>query len=462
MSALGLSTAPFGNRAFNSKLLNRNLVVPRNTRIAVFGPSHAANHFMPASGTGQPAQPNGSIIGPVNWANFLSGGRATLETTGAHGYNGDRTIADAGFPGMLSRVDAAIASGVGHIVMCAPTANDRNALTAAQSIAALTTMIDKITAAGILLTILTDYPHGSAARTDMRIQNTAAQPQIDNWQYVNRWLLSLNGESGLRVIDCTAILGDFTSGFGQSAAGVLYDGLHMSTLGAYMVGRVLAREWRKLYPPVGALPMGSAERALQAGVNPSAVLSIQPYFGGTAGTYPANAGISGMVANDWTVPAMQDGVTAAYSKPTTTGFGGRTYADDGDGPLSKDWQQIVLGGQATASNEITILRQSVNCTIGDVLRACAEIEVDPGSTGLAGVTLYIYHNGSATTIRQFQIPTVTATTPWPAAAIAGILRTPRWTADSNTCLLQLAMRPITGVALNAAIRVRGMALGKGL
>lgn len=250
-------------RSLTAKLRNRNLTTPRNTRICVFGPSHAANHFMSASTTGQPAQPNGSIIGPVNWANFLSGGRATLETTGAHGFNGDRTIADAGYPGMLSRLDAVIASGAGHIVMCAPTANDRNGMTAAQSVAALTTMIDRITAAGILLTILTDYPHGSAARTDMRLQNTAAQPQIDAWALVNRWLLGLNGAGGVRVIDTMAILGDFTSGFGQSAAGVLYDGLHMSTLGAYLVGRVLAREWRRLYPPAGTMPLGRPSASIR-------------------------------------------------------------------------------------------------------------------------------------------------------------------------------------------------------
>lgn len=162
------------------------------------------------------------------------------------------------------------------------------------------------------------------------------------------------------------------------------------------------------------------------------------------------------------MPALTDGVTGTFSKATTTAFGGRSYADDGDGPLSKDWQQIALGGTATASNEVVVLRQAVGCTIGDVLRACAEIEVDAGATGLAGVTLYVYHNTSNQTVRAFQVPTVTETTPWPAAAVAGILRTPRWTADSVSMQLQLAVRPITGVALNATIRVRGLAVGKGL
>jgi hypothetical protein len=57
---------------------------------------------------------------------------------------------------------------------------------------------------------------------------------------------------------------------------------------------------------------------------------------------------------------------------------------------------------------------------------------------------------------------VTATTPWPSAPIAGILRTPRWIADSASLILMLAVRPITGQALNATLRVRGMAVGKGL
>ncbi len=434
---------------------------PRNARICVFGPSHAANHFMSSSPTGQPAQPNAAIIGPVNWANFLSGGRATLETTGAHGINGDRDIPDAGYPGLITRLDAAIASDAGHIVMCAPSANDRNGLTAAQTIEALSAMIDRITVLGIFLTILTDYPHGSTAVPAMRLKNTAADPQIDNWQVVNRWLLSLHGQRGIRVIDCTAILGDFTSGFGQGAPGVTYDGLHLSTVGAYLVGRALAREWRRIYPPLGVLPMGSAERSLQAGVNAFPVLSLQPYFGGGV-ALSGVAGASGTVANDWTVPPLTDGVTAAFSKVSTNAFAGRSYADDGEGPLSKDWQQILLGGTATASNEIVVLRQSVTCSIGDLLRACADLEVDGGAAGLAGVTLYIYHNGTAQTVRQFQVPTVAAGGPWPSAPIAGVLRTPRWTADSATMLLQLAVRPISGQALNATLRVRGMAIGKAL
>lgn len=438
-------------------MLNR---LPKNERIAVFGPSHAANHFMSSSPTGQPPQPNASIIGPVNWANFLLNGRTTLDMIGGIGINGDRTIADLGYPGMMARTINAINSGAGHIVMTAPTANDRNNMTAAQSIEALNWMIQRILKEGILLTILTDYPHGNAANTSMRLVNTAANPQLDNFTIVNRWLLSQNNIEGLRVIDTFAILGDFTSGFGQNAAGLFYDGLHMNQQGAYAVGRVLAAEWRRLYPMIAPLPNGSIEINYQPGVNKQPNLTKQPFFGGVAGTLGANC--TGSLANDWQAPGMTDGTTAAYSKATTTSFGGRRYSEMDLGPMSKDWQQITFGGRATVSNEITVLRQTVNPAIGDLLRACAEIEVDPDSTGLAGVFLYVYHSVTNTTIRQFQVPTVAATASWPTASVAGVLRTPQWVADSTTCLVQIGIRPIANVDLRATLRVRGVGCGKSL
>jgi hypothetical protein len=333
-------------------------------------------------------------------------------------------------------------------------------MTAQQSIEAMSWMIDKILKEGILLTILTDYPHGSATGTVFRLVNTPQNPQLDNYSVVNRWLLSQNNREGLRVIDTFAVLGDFTSGFGQSAGTLLYDGLHMSQQGAYAIGRILAAEWRRLYPMTAPLPFGSAEIAYQPGINKQPNLVRQPYFGGTAGTL--GTGCTGVVANEWAAPGMTDGVTGVYSKVNTTAFAGRRYSEMDNGPMSKDWQQIVLGAKATASNEITILRQTVNPAIGDLLRGCAEIEVDADSTGLAGVFMYIYHSISNTTIRQFQVPTVTAGIPWPSAPIAGVLRTPQYVADSGTCLVQIGVRPIFNVNLSATIRVRGVGLGKSL
>ncbi|WP_126013129.1 MULTISPECIES: SGNH/GDSL hydrolase family protein [Sphingomonas] len=450
------------DRALDMKLATRNLRMPANNRVAVFGPSHAAQHFAGTNASGEVPTLLGQTVGAVHWANFLSGGRALLEPADMVARNGEWTGPMAwngiDYPGLMSRVERLLATGVGHVVMVAPSANDRNAWTAAQSIANLTAIVDRIVEAGMLLTILLDYPHGAAAYTVMRLSNTAASPQLDHWNVVNRWLLTLHGQRGIRVVDTPAILGDLTSAEGQAASGVTIDGLHLSTQGAYLVGRVLAREWRRLYPLGNVLPFGQAERPGQAGVNPGAIVSTQPYFGGTGGT--PGSGATGQIGTGWTT-ALAAGVSGTYSKATTTGFGGRNYIDE-DGPPTKDWQQIALSGTASGTADVILLRQAINPAIGDPLRAVAEIEVDPGTTGLSGIGIYIFHSGSGQQIRAFGTPPSGLADPWPSQGLAGVMRTPRWVADSNLCYLQLSAKPINGGAVSATLRVRGMAVGKTL
>lgn len=456
-----------GNRTMDRMLGTRNLFVPRNNRIAVFGPSHAANHFSQSTdGTGAGSLPSGSAQGPVNWANFLSGGRAVLEAADGFGYNGDwtdaMTVSGVSYPGMLSRVDAVIASGAGHIVMTAASANDRNSWTAAQSLANLDTIIGKISAAGILLTILLDYPHGDSVNTSYSMANIAGNPQLDYWQAVNRSLWSRHGQNGVRVVDVPALLGDQTSGFGRAITGATVEGLHLTQIGAFTIGRVLAREWRRIYPAIGVLPFGNAEKINQTGANAKPLLSVNPYFGGTGGTL--GAGGSGALADSWTGGATA-GLSATFSKVTTTAFAGTSYVDQ-EGRLSKDWQQIVLGGTATANGEVLLLRQSVTCGAGDVLRAAAEIEVDAGVTGLAGFEIYCWQAAgnppAYSAARQFAMPDAIATMVWPNYAITGVLRTPRWTNETTQFNLCLAVRPIVGATVAGTIRLRGFGAGKGL
>ena len=448
------------DRGLDAKLAARNVRMPANPRIAVFGPSHAAQHFTGTTAAGDVATRLAQNAGVVHWANFLSGGRAVLEPGDMIARNGEWTAPMSwnavDYPGLISRLDALIATKAGHVVMVAPSANDRNAWSAAQSIANLKICIDRIVDAGMLLTILLDYPHGAAAYTSLRLPNSAAAPQLDHWHAVNRWLLTQHGSRGIRVVDTPAILADFVSSEGQAAAGVTRDGLHLSPTGAYLVGRVLAREWRRLYAPGGTLPFGNAEIANQAGVNSGALLSTQPYFAGTGGA--VGSGGSGQLATGWTTQLAQ-GVTAAYSKVSTTGFGGRSYLDD-DGPPAKDWQQIVLGGTATGTGDVMVLRQNVAATIGDVLRAAAEIEIDAGIAGISSVGLYIFHSGSGQQVRAFA-PQVTDAA-WPAQALAGVMRTPQWTADSALFYLQLSVRALNGATVSGTIRVRGMGAGKAL
>ncbi|KQM85346.1 hypothetical protein ASE67_13040 [Sphingomonas sp. Leaf23] len=172
------------------------------------------------------------------------------------------------------------------------------------------------------------------------------------------------------------------------------------------------------------------------------------------------SGATGQIGTGWTT-LLAAGVSGAYAKVTTTAFGGRSYLDE-DGPPTKDWQQVTLSGTASGTADVILLRQTITPTIGDVLRAVAEIEVDPGTTGLSGVGLYLFHSGSGQQIRAFGTPATGLADPWPAQGMAGVMRSPRWIADSAQCYLQLSAKPITGATVAATIRVRGMAAGKAL
>lgn len=439
---------------------------PRNNRIAILGPSHAANHFVSApTPSGENPYPIASVIGPVNWACLLSGGRCVLEPEDCFGRNGEWSDAmtwnGVDYAGMLSKLPQVVASKAGHVILTSPTTNDRNEWTADCTIANMTKIIDAIVASGKLVTILLDYPRGTSTIA-MRHYNTAAQPQLDYWQIVNRWYSSLHGSRGIRVIDTVAALADFTSGNGDVQASMSGDALHLGGPGAYAVGRMLAKEFVRIYPAQPVLPFASTEKSAQTGVNNNGVLSVQPYFGGTGGTLATGA--TGTLASNWQAQAPTSGASVVFSKVSTTAFGGKSYADADAGPVAKDWQQIVVSGTATASAEVVIMRQACNVTAGDLLRAVAEIEVDAGVTGISAITLYVFHSGSSQIVKAMGGQGgPQSTLAWPNVPVSGVIRTPRYTAQvSGNCYLQLSITTINGQTIAGTIRLRGMALGKGL
>lgn len=452
MTALGVTRGPLSERAFTSRLAARGYRMPRNNRIALLGPSHAANHFNTAGGTGFPASFNASAMGPVHWANALSGGRAVLESADCFGWNGDRSIPDAGYPGELSRVDAVIASGAGTVVIVAPTANDRNTMTAQQSIDAMSQMIDRLVAGGQIVVLLPDYPHGSTAAPSYVL--SAAQQT--NWEIVNAWMLKQQAR-GVYVVDVAAILRDAAASNGQAVAGVLHDGLHLNQLGAYAIGRALAVLWRKLFPAFYGFPSsnhdGTTARVI-AGLD-----SSNPYLNGNGGTH--SAGSTGTMPTGW-MSQLSAGLSATYTKKSTTGFAGRSYIDDDGGPLAKDWLEIVVSGNASAAAEVILLRQNFTAAMVTPHRAIAEFEIDAGYTGVNIVNLMVWQGDSAGQARQFASPGANQAALLPAGGLRGVLRTPSFTMTGTSNRLQLHLLPINGAAVSATIRVRAIACGDGL
>ncbi|MFD1034166.1 SGNH/GDSL hydrolase family protein [Sphingomonas hankookensis] len=392
-------------------------------------------------------------MGPVNWANFLSGGRAVLETADSFGWNGDRSSADAGYPGELSRVDAVIASGAGTVVLVAPTANDRNTMTAQQSIDNSRIMIERLAAAGLVVVVLPDYPHGSAAFPGLILP--AAQQT--NWEAVNAWTLQQQGRN-VYVIDTAAIMRDPAAVNGQAAAGLLNDGLHLQQQAAYLIGRAMLPLWRRLFTPFFGFPSsnhdGTTARTI-AGLD-----TLNPYLNGTGGSH--GAGGSGTMPTGWT-SQLSAGLSAAFAKKTTTGFNGQAYRDDESGPLTKDWLEIVVSGTATQAAEVILLRQNYVAAMAAPHRAMAEIEIDPGYAGVNVVNLYAWQGDvAASQARAFASPGPNQSTPLPAGGLRGVLRTPLFTFTGTQNRLNLNVLPINGAVVNATIRVRAIGCGTGL
>lgn len=446
-------TAQAGGNKINamlSELYARldNVPAPKNNRIAIIGPSHAANHFNTGSTTGLPSSFNASAMGPVHWANFLSGGRATLDSENCQGWNGDRSGADAGYPGALSRVDAVIASGVGTVVLVAVTANDRNTMTAQASIDNLKIMIDKFVAAGLVVVILPDYPHGSTAGNTY-ILSTEQQAY---WDTVNSWTLKQQTR-GVYVIDTAAILRDHSAIDGRGLSSMYVEGLHLNQQGAYAIGRAMAPLWRKIFPAFVGYPASNhsgAAGSVVAGLDTrNAYLNITS--GAAAGTLPAA----------WSSP-MGSGLTATFTKKTTTSFNGRSYAEDDGGPVSKDWLEFVVTGTATAAAEVIMLRQDYDVAMTVPHRAMAEIEIDSGHTGVNIINLNCWQSGNSVQARGFASPGTNQSTLLPVGAHRGILRTPLFTMPGTANRLQLQVLPINGATVSITVRVRAIACGTDL
>lgn len=425
---------------------------PRNNRIAILGPSHAANHFNTSGSTGFPASFNASAMGPVHWANVLSGGRAVAESADCFGWNGDRSSPDAGYPGELSRVDAVIASGAATVVIVAPTANDRNTMSAQASIDNTQAMIDRLSAAGLIVVVLCDYPHGSTAAPSYVLSSA----QQTNWEAVNAWTVRQSSRN-VYVIDTAAILRDASASNGQAMAGVLHDGLHLNQMGAYAIGRALVVLWRDLFPAFAGFPPSDFD-----GTNNRVIAGLEtrnPYFNGSGGTHSANS--TGTMPASW-MSQLSAGLSASYAKKVTTSFAGRSYVEDDGGPLSKDWLEIAVSGTASTGAEVILLRQNYVSNVSTPTRAMVEFEIDAGHTGLNVINIQFWQSDSAVQARQLASPGVNQTTPFPVGAQRGVLRTPLFTATGTQNRLQFCVLPLNGMNISATIRVRALAAGKGL
>lgn len=186
---------------------------------------------------------------------------------------------------------------------------------------------------------------------------------------LNNWLRKLTlTRRNFEVIDFYTAT---TAADGDPATGVMVDGLHPTAKGAALMGRQAALTFDRLLPQDVPLPMPSDP----------ANLCVNPLKTGTAGF--KGSGVTGTVADAWTLDPVTGSVTAVASKVART-----------DG-VAGEWQQIVVTSGSLRLGTVTAMQPFTGVTAGvDTLICRAEVECDPSMlTSGSGLGLLLLMTG---------------------------------------------------------------------
>ena len=431
------------------------LTVPQ---IACLGDSNVFLNWgsNPSTGTAQINPPTQGILqcrGFAFWAQTLCDARVEFPQALNFGVSGE-TSTD-----ILARVDQAASSAAAAVVVMAGT-NDFGAadLPYATTIANLTAIITALRAKSKRVLLLTVPPRGHptshyfSGATDARLLRLFA---------VNTWMKRVASQMrGVTVIDPWGDIADPASLYGDFLAGMVNAGdvAHITSASAYQIGKLLAAEFNRLYPPIDWLPKSNTD-LFDATSNPVGALNTNPMMLGTAGTLSGTTPTpTGQVADGWTLSGVDAGLTLAASKQIV---GNDTR------------QRLVLGGTPGAgADRIITLGQAVSqssgrIVAGDVLEGFARVSV-AASTGFYGLALILqetYNPGSGSVTVQTNcgnsgqgVDNLMPTEAW-----SGVLRLPPLVIPAGTLTsLQFRLRAWAqqSTAVSATIDVTGMALRK--
>ncbi|NUR27325.1 MAG: hypothetical protein HOV83_16010, partial [Catenulispora sp.] len=255
-----------------------------------------------------------SVRGYWVWASVLLGHRLKL-------------IRNAGISGetaeqILTRVDAdVIAYSPGWCIVEAGRNSVSAGTSSATIIATLTSIYNKLLAAGIRVVATTITPRDTDTTADLLVLFT-----------VNSWMKEyVRTRPGMVLADMHAAVADPTTG--DWLSGYSFDGLHPGALGGRKMGPVLADALDPLVPKADLLVASNADAT---NLVPNGLCTGT---GGAVGT-----GVTGSVATNWRVDGTST-ITATASKVART-----------DGKPG-EWQQINVA--SLAANNQARFRQTV-------------------------------------------------------------------------------------------------------
>lgn len=334
--------------------------VPAQT-LAIVGDSYTAQY----------ANDDGSYFfynadGYVTWALALSGQRLSIVSSPAR--SNSRFSAAAAAPGVIfgTQVDTAIASGANNLLIMGGV----NDCFASYSLSAITNAyeqcLQKAIAAGMRIWACTqptmNNTFGSYSAT---IQGTLFA--LNEW--LREYVASAYARYGVTVVDLAAVAVDPSSATGNYKTSYTQDGLHPRNLGAYFMGKELARVWNLFVPEANRLLSSAADNYSYSSV-------IRQ--GQTNGLMTASAG---GVATGLTLSAIAGGSSVNTIASRSDGFGN---------------DQVMTITSAANNDGYRLESTTVHANgfaSGDVIQAECEITVS-SATNYRGEVLQLIANAS--------------------------------------------------------------------
>lgn len=300
-------------------------------------------------------------VGPLHWACMSSRQRLTFHSSynfSTGGYTTQEIIDN--------HLTAACLSPAGSFYVLAGT-NDRVSMTALQTIANLSIIVNRLVAAGKDVYIESELPRGDTTYTNYRL----SAAQLDAHMQVHRWILSLTGKPNIFPIDSWPVVAVSGSATGDIQTGLTIDGLHPITKGAYLIGsKGIAAAIVANYPE-------------EPNILPQAVddtvpwINDNPLLTGTTGG-PLGTNGTGSIAMGYSASAGSTigGVTRVYSK------------------TAEGYQQVVIAGAVASGTNpsIDLIKATglkTRITNGKKVFAVAEMELAAGQTNLTALQLGI-------------------------------------------------------------------------
>lgn len=390
---------------------------PISRKGAVLGDSRVAGGWQSTSNGGATSL----LENPFAWAAFLSGGRVSFPSALNFGVSGDTTAL------VLARTEAAVAAATAAgasfmVVYCGY--NDRKPGTPvdyATTIANYAAIADLIVGAGLMLIWVADTPVGDTTYTSARLSGT----QLAYHMAVHTWLMDRRHEPFEFVADPWPYMADQTSANGDAIAGMTYDGVHLSGLGAAdAVGRALSEQIAVMFPPVSPVQVSNAD--VYSTDNPRGCALVNPGLSGTSGSI--GTGGSGSLPTSWVAPATPSGISAVFSIITT---GGRKQ------------MQAVYSGDAAENSFHQPWRQDVSVGAGGVavgktyeLWWPAEWDASPANIAHISVAIDATSGGASRETLGNTQPSINA---FPVTAKSGVFRTEPFTLPVNTTAVRCRM-----------------------